>query len=111
MVRKNETKTDFDLLTFINNNKDFDFDKTWELQKTTNKNIQNILDNSSKKGTGNHGSPDLIYINENKKILILVENKNLVKDHISKDKNNPVDFAVDGIKHYLSFFTQEGFKE
>lgn len=109
MIRKNETKTDFDLLTFINNNKDFD--KTWELQKTTNKNIQNILDNSSKKGTGNHGSPDLIYINENKKIIILVENKNLVKDHISKDKNNPVDFAVDGIKHYLSFFTQEGFKE
>ncbi|MBU4348143.1 type II restriction endonuclease subunit M, partial [Patescibacteria group bacterium] len=38
----------------------------------------------------------MIYVNEIKKLLILIENE-----------DKPVDFAIDGIKHYLSFFTNE----
>ncbi len=104
--RKNETQTDFDLQSHINDTKKYT--KQWEFQQTVNPNIQSILDRSSKKGTGNKGYPDLIYINENRKILILIENKASIKDHISKAKNdsNPAIYAVDGIKHYLSFFTK-----
>ena len=40
-------------------------------------------------------------------LFILVENKDQVKSHISKDEDKAMDFAVDGIKHYLSFFTTE----
>lgn len=102
IIRKNETKTDFDLLEYIKKNKQYS--NTWELRKTTNKHIQKILDKSSKKKTGSKGYPDLIYVNENKKLLILTENKPNIKDHISRDGNNPIKYAVDGIKHYLTFF-------
>ena len=104
-LRKNEVKTDIDLFNFIKENKIYS--KNWTVQKQDNKYIQEILDKTSKKGTGNYGYPDLIYVNENKKLLILVENKDQIKNHVSKNKDKPVDFAVDGIKHYLSFFTNE----
>ena len=103
--RKNEAKTDVDLFNFIKDNRDYS--NTWELQKTKNLNIQSILDKSSKKGTGGKGFPDLIYINKNKKLLILVENKASINDHISKEEDKPQLYAVDGIKHYLSFFTEK----
>ena len=102
--RKNEAKTDIDLFNYIKDNRIFS--KNWTVQKQDNKYIQEILDKTSKKETGNQGYPDLIYVNETKKLLILVENKDQVKNHISKTENKPVDFAVDGIKHYLSFFTE-----
>ena len=102
-LRKNEAKTDINLFNFIKENKFYS--KEWTVQKQSNKYIQEILDKTSKKETGNHGYPDLIYVNENKKLLILIENKDQIKNHISKNENRPVDFAVDGIKHYLSFFT------
>ena len=102
--RKNETKTNVDLFNFIRENKIYS--NTWELEKTANSSIQSILDKSSKTGTGGKGFPDLIYVNENKKLLILVENKASIKDHISKEGDKPKLFAVDGIKHYLSFFTE-----
>lgn len=44
-------------------------------------------------------------MNQSQKLLILVEIKASIKDHISKNNNQPQLFAVDGIKHYLSFFT------
>ncbi|MFH1551756.1 MAG: N-6 DNA methylase [bacterium] len=103
--RKNEAKTDIDLFNFIRENRIYS--KNWTVQKQKNKFIQEILDKSSKKGTGGHGYPDLIYVNETKKLLILVENKDHIKNHISKNGDKPIDFAVDGIKHYLSFFKQE----
>jgi hypothetical protein len=101
--RKNETKTDFDLLIYIKSNKVYS--NNWELQKTSNKSIQRVLDKTSKKGTGGNGYPDFIYINENKKLLILIENKSSIKFHISKNEDKPQIYAVDGIRHYLSFFT------
>lgn len=103
--RKNEAKTDIELFNYLKDNRVYS--KNWTVQKQSNKHIQKILDKTSKKGTGNQGYPDLIYLNENKKLLILVENKDQIKSHTSKTEDKPVDFAVDGIKHYLSFFTKE----
>ncbi|MCK4983645.1 MAG: N-6 DNA methylase [Victivallaceae bacterium] len=104
--RKNEAKTDIDLFNFIKEKRIYN--KTWTVKKQSNKYIQELLDKTSKKGTGNLGYPDLIYVNEDKNLLILIENKDKVKDHTSKNGNDkPVDFAVDGIKHYLSFFTDK----
>ena len=104
-LRKNEAKTDIDLFNFIKKSRVYS--ENWTVQKQNNKYIQEILDKTSKKGTGNHGYPDLIYVNENKKLLILIENKDQIKNHVSKSEDKPVDFAVDGIKHYLSFFTDD----
>ena len=106
---KNETKTDHDLLNFIDNEKSYQFQ--WEMQKTTNTFIQGILNESSKKNTGKAGYPDLIYVNKDEKLLILVENKSVVRDHVSKNQDNPSGYAVDGIKHYLSFFTKSNIKK
>ena len=51
----------------------------------------------------------MIYINEiGRSLIILVENKSSIKNHISKDgKSQPQLFAVDGMKHYLFFFTSK----
>jgi hypothetical protein len=100
--RKNEVKTDINLFNFIKENKVYH--NEWSVQKQDNRYIQEVLDKSSKNETGKHGYPDLIYVNENKKLLILVENKHHIKNHISKNEDKPMDFAIDGIKHYLSFF-------
>lgn len=106
--RKNEAKGDINLFNFIKQNKVYT--NMWYVQKQGNKYIQEILDKTSKKDTGNHGYPDLIYVNEAKKILILLENKDNIKNHVSKNEDKPIDFAVDGIKHYLSFFRSEKLK-
>lgn len=106
---KNEKKTDHDLLNFIGNEKSYQFQ--WEMDKTKNTFIQEILNKSSKKNTGKVGYPDLIYVNKNEKLLILVENKAVVRDHVSKNQDNPIGYAVDGIKHYLSFFTKSNIKK
>ena len=74
--RRNETLTDFTLLSFLKEKKIFS--KNWAVKKVpTNAAIQECLDNSSKSGTSERGEPDLIYVNEQKKLLILVENKDL----------------------------------
>jgi len=104
-LRKNETKTDINLFNFIKENRLYT--NSWNVQKQDNEYIQEILDRTSKKETGKHGYPDLIYVNEIKKLLILIENKDHIKNHVSKNGNKPTDFAVDGIKHYLSFFANE----
>ena len=105
---QNETKTDFDLVTYIKENRSYT--NNWEFQKTNNQSVQTVLDVSSKQKTGNKGFPDLINVNEKKRILILVENKSNVKYHQSKDGNKPAQYAIDGIKHYLSFFTPSNLK-
>ena len=102
MKRRNETKVDIDVFSFLENKRDFN--NKWEVRKTLNKNIQSILDKSSKSGSGKNGYPDLIYINDEKKILILVENKASTLFHQSEERKKISDYAVDGIIHYLSFF-------
>ncbi|MDA8576142.1 N-6 DNA methylase [Candidatus Marinamargulisbacteria bacterium] len=100
--RKNETKVDIDLFNYLKDEREFL--QTWNPQKQDNIHIQEILDTSSKKGTGNHGYPDFIYVNEYRKLLILIENKDSISDHSSDTKNKADKFAVDGILHYLNFF-------
>jgi hypothetical protein len=100
--RKNESKTDIDLFNYLYNKKTYY--NSWETKKTSNQYVQTVLDTASKRLTGNRGEPDLIYINEKKQLLILVENKDSISDHSSKELNKPKDFAVDGVIHYTSFF-------
>ena len=97
-----EEKTDFDLLTYIQRQRTFA--QKWEFRKTSNKKVQSILNTASKRGTGGPGRPDLIYVNEHRQLLILIENKPSIRYHISKTGNQPEPYAIDGIKHYLSFF-------
>jgi type I restriction enzyme M protein len=107
-VRKNEAKTDLDLYNFIKDNRNYS--ENWMIKKTSNKFVQECLDVSSKSGSGFRGEPDLLYLNEKKKLLILIENKPTIKDHASKTENSPKGYAVDGIKHYLTHFTSEKLK-
>jgi type I restriction-modification system DNA methylase subunit len=60
-----------------------------------------VLSTASKKDTKKPGYPDRIYVNSHEKLLILVEEKPLVKDH---DNPNPEKGAISGLKWYLSQF-------
>ena len=108
-MAKNETVTDIQLFNYLTNTKIFT--QQWIPKKTNNQHIQEVLSRSSKSGLENRGEPDLIYLNEDKKLLILIENKYLIKDHRSRKGNQPKDYAVDGIKHYLSYFSKNNFQE
>lgn len=84
-----------------------EYSKTWD-NYTDIAEINKILSHSSKNGKKNIGIPDLIYVNEEKKLLIICEIKPTISEHISKDGESfPEKFAVDGIKHYLSSFLFE----
>lgn len=104
-MRKNEAKKDISLFNHIKDTKKYRYD--WDVRKTDNKIIQSVLDKSSKKKTSNRGEPDLLYVNEINKLLILIENKDSIKQHQSKNGDDPENYAVDGIKHYLSFFKED----
>ena len=105
-LAQNEANTDYNLRKFIEKNRIFKND--WIQQAIpSNSHIQTILNKTSKKETGKQGFPDLIYVNETKRLLILIENKSQINNHISKKENQPIKYAVDGIKHYLSFFSQK----
>ncbi len=75
---------------------------------TSNEQVNKVLSVASKKGTGNIGLPDQIYINEDEKLLILVEEKTNISEHVSKKIGSaPTKYAVDGILWYLNFFTKD----
>lgn len=99
-MANNEAQTDIELFNYLTNDKNFA--KQWKTKKVTNSDIVEVLKTATKSGTGkNRGEPDLIYFNENQKLLILIENKDKIKDHSGNNiKNN----ATAGIKHYLKFF-------
>jgi len=99
--RKNEAQKDINLFNFLSSKK---YEERWVVKKTENKHIQNILDKCSKRDTGNRGEPDLIYVNEKKRLLILIEDKDTISQHKSTNEDKPLDYAIDGIKHYLSHF-------
>lgn len=101
--RMNEDEIVFSLRNYLENLK---YSKKWETKKTLeNKYVQSVLDHSSKRGTGERGEPDLLYVNNDKKLLILIECKYITSNHRSKDGiSDPLKYAIDGIKHYLSFF-------
>ena len=99
-MTKNEAQTDIELFNYLTNEKKFS--EKWKTKKISNANVTEILSHASKSGTRNRGEPDLIYFNENKKILILVENKDDINDH--NRGNDTKKYAVAGVKHYLNFF-------
>ena len=75
--RKNESLQDIRLYNFIKEQKVFA--NSWTVKKVENIEIQEILDRATKKATELHrGEPDLIYVNENKRLLILVDRKSVV---------------------------------
>lgn len=99
-------ENEIDLIDYIKDN--CIFSKRWESKSTEYKYVQNVLNHASKRDTGHHGEPDLIYCNENNQLLILLENKPNVKYHVGDKQNpNPTKYAVDGIKKYLSFFKHD----
>ncbi len=88
-----------------------DYEKTWD-NYTDNDQINLVLSKASKRGTGKGGFPDAIYVNDKIKLLILVEDKPSISQHISNvGKEDPEKYAVDGIKHYLSFFVPDNIKQ
>lgn len=105
-MKKNETEKDYQLRKYIETQKLYTC--TWVAHKTKNAFVQKCLENASKQNTGEHGEPDLIYLNENERFLILLENKDSTGDHKHKGSaSNPSKYATDGIKWYLSFFTSK----
>jgi len=100
--RKNENNSILNLWEYL---KTLQYTNKWETNKTTNNSyIQGILDKSSKKNNGEIGAPDLLYVNNEKKLLILIECKYSIDSHKSKNNDNSISYAVDGVKHYLKFF-------
>lgn len=57
-----------------------EFENQWK-EVCENKDINAILDHSSKNKSGHIGLPDFIYVNEKKKLLILVELKSTIAQH------------------------------
>ena len=103
---KNEAEKDIILFEFLTTKREFA--KKWHLKKIENNDfVTEILKKASKSNTGQRGEPDFIYYNEDKKLLILIENKDSIKNHQSANRNNPIHYAVDGVWHYLSFFKKE----
>ena len=82
------------------------FQREWELENTRDTSVTKALARSSKSGTGAPGKPDLIYVNQNRQLLILIEVKSTVMQHQSANESYPQNYAVDGVKHYLSYFTR-----
>lgn len=72
-----------------------EFENEWK-EACDNLSINSILAHSSKSKNGNYGLPDFIYVNEKKKLLILVELKPAISQHEKE--------AIPQIKHYLSCF-------
>lgn len=73
-----------------------------EEQQSDSEVISKLLSRASKKGTG-AGYPEFIIRKENSDVVILIECKPTTKKHVSNTKNNPKDYAVDGVLHYASF--------
>lgn len=65
-------------------------------ENVDNEYINLILSHSSKNKNGNVGLPDFLYINEQKRLLIMIELKPTISQHEKE--------AVPEIKHYLSCF-------
>ena len=87
--------------------KELDYEYSWS-EYTDNEYINKALSTASKKGTNKRGYPDYIYVNETRKLLILAEIKPSISQHQSSKGVEDIEaFAVDGILHYLSFFTKD----
>ena len=88
-----------------------EYEKTWD-NYTTIPQINEVLSKASKRNTGNEGFPDAIYVNSSEKLLVMAEIKPSIAQFISPiGKEDPEKYAVDGVKHYLSFFLKDSLKK
>lgn len=73
----------------------------WEEQKSSNKRIIELLKGESKSGGRGNGYPEFIVsFPSNSNYIVVVECKASVQKHESKNRDNPKDYAVDGVLHY-----------
>lgn len=80
----------------------------FEEQKSSNKLIIELLKGKSKSGGSGDGRPEFIVsFPTNSNYIIVVECKAKTNNHESKDRNNPKDFAVDGVLHYAEALKKE----
>ncbi len=80
---------------------------TIEEQKSEIAKIKQLLSKASKNLKENPGYPEFIISNKkDPSFVILFECKPDVKKHESKDRNKPIDFAVDGVLHYAKFLSE-----
>lgn len=87
----NKDKNDRTIARYLDN---LEYTFNWG-DYTDNEEVNTILAKSSKNGDGNIGKPDHIYVNENKKILILIEDKPKIKEHESSPyKEKYVDTCI-----------------
>jgi type I restriction enzyme M protein len=78
-----------------------------EEQSSKNIKINKFLQNASKSG-GGKGYPEfIIQFKDNPDLIIVVECKAEIKNHVSKNKDNYKNFAVDGVLLYSSFLSKE----
>ncbi len=72
-----------------------------EEQRTSTRKISLLLNGASKTGKKGKGAPDfIITFPTDSRYLIIIECKALPVQHESPNRDNPKDFAVDGILHY-----------
>lgn len=72
-----------------------------EEQKSQIVEVKKLLKGASKTGKGGIGAPEFIISTaETPDFLIIFECKANTKHHESKNKDKPVDYAVDGVLHY-----------
>lgn len=81
--------------------KEVDNGITIEEQKSEIAKVKSLLSTASKNEKGNAGYPEFIISNiKDAAFLIIFECKPDQKKHESKERNKPVDYAVDGVLHY-----------
>ncbi len=83
-----------------------DKDLIIEEQKSDSEIINSLLSKASKSGSG-FGYPEFIIRKKNSDVIIVIECKANIKNHISKKVDSPKDFGVDGALHYASFLKNE----
>ena len=96
----NERKTEDIVRDHFKNDPLFSIIK-FEEQKSSNRKINELLQDASKSGKG-IGKPEFIitFPTGNMDYLIVIECKASVSYHKSKDLDKPKDYAVDGVLHY-----------
>ena len=77
-----------------------------EEQKSDSSIISKLLLKASKSGNG-AGYPEFIIRKKNSDLVIIIECKANVRNHESEKKDNPKNYAVDGVLHYSSFLKDD----
>ena len=81
---------------------------TIEEQKSEIKKIKKLLSKASKTGSLNAGYPEFVVTTTlDYNFIIVFECKSDPRNHSSKDRNEPVKYAVDGAIHYAKFLSKE----